>query len=111
MTSYFSVTDLFCGAGGSSLGATQACRGDRGVQIRIAVNHWRKAVDSHAANFHDTDHDCADISQVHPSRYPRTSILIASPECTNYTRAKGKKRKDLYEADLWGNRQRSPGQP
>lgn len=104
MTSYFSVTDLFCGAGGSSLGATQASRGDRGVQVRMAVNHWRKAVDTHAENFKGTDHDCADISQVHPSRYPRTSILIASPECTNYTRAKGKKRKDLHEADLWGNK-------
>jgi DNA (cytosine-5)-methyltransferase 1 len=107
MTSYFSVTDLFCGAGGSSLGAESASRGDRGVQVRIAVNHWRKAVDTHAANFTQTDHDCADISQVHPSRYPRTSILIASPECTNYTRAKGKKRKDLHETDLWGNRQLS----
>lgn len=107
MTSYFSVTDLFCGAGGSSLGATSASRGDRGVQVRMAVNHWRKAVDTHAANFKETDHDCADISQVHPSRYPRTSILIASPECTNYTRAKGKKRKDLHEADLWGTPQLS----
>ena len=107
MTSYFSVTDLFCGAGGSSLGATQASKGDQGVQVRIAVNHWRKAVETHAKNFQETDHDCADISQVHPSRYPRTSILIASPECTNYTRAKGKKRKDLHEADLWGNRQLS----
>jgi len=103
LTSYFSVTDLFCGAGGSSLGATQASRGDRGVQVRIAVNHWRKAVETHATNFQDTDHDCADISQVHPSRYPRTSILIASPECTNYTRAKGKRRKELHERDLWGN--------
>lgn len=104
MTSYFSVTDLFCGAGGSSLGAVQASRGDCGVQVRIAVNHWRKAVNTHAANFPDTDHDCADTSQVHPSRYRRTSMLIASPECTNYTRAKGKKRKELHETDLWGNR-------
>lgn len=67
MTSYFSVTDLFCGAGGSSLGAVQAARQDRGVQVKIAVNHWRKAVDTHAANFQDTEHDCADISQVHPT--------------------------------------------
>ena len=68
MTSYFSVTDLFCGAGGSSLGATQASRGDRGVQVQIAVNHWRKAVDTHAENFKDTDHDCADISASDPRR-------------------------------------------
>jgi DNA (cytosine-5)-methyltransferase 1 len=94
----------FLPSGGSSLGAVQASRGDHGVQVRIAVNHWRKAVETHATNFQDTDHDCADISQVHPSRYPRTSILIASPECVNYSRAKGKKRKNLHERDLWGNR-------
>jgi DNA (cytosine-5)-methyltransferase 1 len=98
---YVSFTDLFCGAGGSSEGARQA---DPRVEIRIAVNHWQLAVDTHAKNFPGTGHDCADISQVHPSRYPSTTFLIASPECTNYTRAKGKRRKDLHEQDLWGNR-------
>lgn len=98
---YVSFTDLFCGAGGSSEGARQA---SSQVQIRIAVNHWHRAVETHARNFPTTDHDCADISQVHPSRYPATTFLIASPECTNYTRAKGKRRKNLHEQDLWGNR-------
>ena len=58
------ITDLFCGAGGSGLGASVV----PGVSLRTAVNHWALAVESHAANFPDTDHDCADISQADPRR-------------------------------------------
>lgn len=94
------VTDLFCGAGGSGLGAHAV----PGVQLRIAANHWRLAVDTHAENFPDADHDCADISQANPRRYPRTDILWASPECTNHSQAKGRKRitaqPDLFDETL-----------
>ena len=34
------------------------------VQLVYAANHWRKAVETHAENFPDTDHAVADISQV-----------------------------------------------
>ena len=40
---------------------------------------------THAANFPDTEHDCADVSQVDPRRYPTTDVLWASPECTNHS--------------------------
>ena len=82
------MTDLFCGAGGSTTGAIQI----PGVRVVMAANHSRHAIDTHQHNHPDTDHDCADVSQVVPSKYPRTDILWASPECTNHTRAKGKKR-------------------
>lgn len=82
------VTDLFCGAGGSSLGASQA-----GGRLRMALNHWDLAIETHNSNFPDADHDCTDISATDPRRYPSTQILIASPECTNHSLAKGKKRK------------------
>ncbi|WP_231644841.1 DNA cytosine methyltransferase, partial [Sciscionella sediminilitoris] len=36
--------------------------------------------------------NCADISQVEPRRYRQTHILWASPECTNHSVAKGRKR-------------------
>ncbi|MBD2760892.1 DNA cytosine methyltransferase [Yimella sp. cx-573] len=84
------VTDLFCGAGGSSSGLKKL----DGVSVRQAANHWRAAVDTHNANHPEADHDCADISQVDPRRYPRTTLLWASPECTNHTGAKGQKRTD-----------------
>lgn len=85
----FTVTDLFCGAGGNSEGAKQA-----GAKIIMAANHWRLAIETHSANHPETEHDCADIRQAHPAWYNRTAMLIASPECTNHSVAKGKKRKN-----------------
>ncbi|MGP4085783.1 DNA cytosine methyltransferase [Streptomyces sp. KR55] len=82
------LTDLFCGAGGSSTGAITV----PGVTVRMAANHARHAIDTHQANHPDTDHDCADLSQVEPRRYPATDILWASPECTNHSIAKGRRR-------------------
>lgn len=92
------VTDLFCGAGGSSSGAITV----PGVQVRMAANHWRLAIETHNENHPSTDHDCADISQVDPRRYPRTDILWASPECTNHSQAKGRKRHVDSTPDLFG---------
>ncbi|MFJ1461797.1 DNA cytosine methyltransferase [Nocardia sp. N2S4-5] len=82
------VTDLFCGAGGSSTGAIQV----PGISVRIASNHWDLAVETHNTNHPTTDHLCADLSQVNPRYFPTTDILWASPECTNHSRAKGQKK-------------------
>jgi DNA (cytosine-5)-methyltransferase 1 len=91
------ATDMFAGAGGTTTGATHA-----GVRVVMASNHWRLAVDSHQANYPETDHDCADINQVDPRRYPSTDVLLASPSCTNHSLAKGARRKNLNQLDLWG---------
>ncbi|SDY63515.1 DNA (cytosine-5)-methyltransferase 1 [Saccharopolyspora shandongensis] len=90
------ITDLFCGAGGSALGATAV----PGLELRMAANHWQTAVDSHQANFPDADHACADISQVNVRRFPTTDLLWASPECTNHSIAQGRKRWE--QPDLFG---------
>jgi DNA (cytosine-5)-methyltransferase 1 len=94
------LTDLFCGAGGSSTGATFV----PGVQVRMAANHWQLAVDTHNTNHPDADHSCADLSQVDPRYFPTTDLLWASPECTNHSQAKGRKREsaqgDLFEKPL-----------
>ena len=91
------MTDLFCGAGGSSTGAVTA-----GVHVVIAANHWKLAVQSHNENHPDTAHDCADISQVDPRRYPTTDILWASPECTNHSQAKGRRKITDSTPDMFG---------
>ena len=101
------ATDLFCGAGGSSEGAKLA-----GVELRMGANHWPKAIEVHQNNFPEAGHDCADISQVDPRRYPRTDILLASPECTNHSSAKGVSRKsqnpNLFDSpDLGAERSRA----
>jgi DNA (cytosine-5)-methyltransferase 1 len=93
------VTDLFCGAGGSSSGLVAA-----GFKVVIAANHWATAIESHQINHPETDHSDADISQVQPTYFPRTDVLWASPECTSHSVAKGVKRQradneTLFELD------------
>lgn len=103
-SSYLTVTDQFCGAGGSSQGvrryAQRAGLGS-GVELRLALNHWKLAIETHATNFPDAIHECTDIQACDPRRYPSTDILITSPECTNHSVAKGRKavtaQLDLYE--------------
>jgi DNA (cytosine-5)-methyltransferase 1 len=102
------VTDLFCGAGGSSIGAEAV----EGVTLAVAANHWQTAIDVHQSHFPEARHDVADISQADPRRYPRTNILLASPECTNHSQAKGisRKRQDpstFDSADLAAERSRA----
>lgn len=90
------VTDLFCGAGGSSSGLVAA-----GFKVVIAANHWQQAIDSHQINHPETEHSSADISQVNPGYFPRTDVLWASPECTNHSVAKGVKRQRVENEALF----------
>jgi DNA (cytosine-5)-methyltransferase 1 len=90
------MTDFFCGAGGSSTGAAAA-----GVQVKMAANHWQLAIDTHSTNHPEAEHDCNDLRAAHPSWYPRTDLAWFSPECTNHSLAKGKKRKNLAQRSFW----------
>lgn len=92
------LTDMFCGAGGSSTGAVQV----PGVVVRAATNHWQLAIDTHNTNHQDADHICADVSQIDPRYFPTSDILWASPECTNHSVAKGRKRA-TGQPDLFGD--------
>lgn len=101
--SYLTATDQFCGAGGSSQGIRNLARKYHGgLEVKLALNHWRLAIETHNTNFPETIHDCTDISASDPRRYPSTDILITSPECTNHSLAKGAKRvksqMDLFSA-------------
>lgn len=91
------VTDLFCGGGGSSTGAVQV----PGVEIRIAANHWDLAVEVHNQNHPDADHAAVDLHEEDPRYFPRTDILWASPECTKWSQASGGKYRSVsVEANL-----------
>ena len=61
------MTDFFCGAGGSSTGAIAV----PGVEVKVAANHWKLAVDVHNANHQDAMHVQADISEYDPRLIPR----------------------------------------
>ena len=82
------LMDWFCGAGGSSQGAHAV----PGVRVTLAANHWLKAIESHAANFPNTDHWRGDIREAPVHRWPVADIFWASPECPQWSNARGKKR-------------------
>src|SRR5438874_577510 len=75
-------TDIFCGAGGSSLGLAAA-----GFELKLAANHWATAIETHAANFRTAEHLCADVNNYDMRRLPRTDVLWASPICTEISPA------------------------
>ena len=62
------------------------------IELKIALNHWKIAIETHQTNFPDTYHECTDVSACEPRRYASTDIFIGSPECTNHSLAKGQKR-------------------
>lgn len=95
--------DFFCGAGGSSTGMVAA-----GVEVRGAANHWALAIETHNTNHPSTEHYLDDLMQAHPANFPYADICWMSPECTNHSLAKGRKRKNITQMDLWGNTQVDP---
>ncbi|MDX3672771.1 DNA cytosine methyltransferase [Streptomyces europaeiscabiei] len=81
-------SDQFAGGGGFAEGAGQV----PGTIVVQGGNHAQHAVATYQANHPHVRVDCADLSQVTPSTWPRTHALWSSPECTWHTVAQGKRR-------------------
>lgn len=91
------VTDIFCGGGGSSTGMIAV----PGVEVIMAANHWDLAVEVHNQNHPGADHAAVDLHEEDPRYFPTTDILWASPECTKWSQASGGKYSSVsVEADL-----------
>jgi DNA (cytosine-5)-methyltransferase 1 len=97
-------TDIFCGAGGSSIGMTAA-----GLELKLAANHWDRAIETHSANFTEAEHLCADVSNYDMRRLPHTDVLWASPICTENSPAGGRKRRPKGQMDLFEENGHVPG--
>ena len=94
MEQTYVVADLFCGAGGFSTGAERAIADLGGRMNLYAINHWAKAIATHSANHPDAWHLIQDVNTVNPASVVKggyLDILIASPECTFHSRARGGK--------------------
>lgn len=80
--------DLFCGAGGSSYGARRA-----GAEIVAGFDMWSTALKCFALNFPGAitfDGDIRDISAKEAKKQiGEVDLILASPECTNHSVAKG----------------------
>ena len=88
------VIDLFCGAGGESQGIHWAMGND--IKL-FAVNHWQRACETHSKNFPADECVCQDIQTVIPTDLVKdraVELMWASPECTNFSVARGGKPMD-----------------
>lgn len=90
--------DLFAGAGGFSTGAVQA-----GCEVLWAANHWPEAVAAHAANHPNTIHLTQDLHQADWTKVPAHDILMSSPSCQGFSRARGTDapRHDTARSTAW----------
>ncbi|MFW6437246.1 MAG: DNA cytosine methyltransferase, partial [Halococcoides sp.] len=115
------IVDLFAGAGGFSEGARQACERLDGVDLvaHIAINHWECAVETHRRNHPDAVQYHSKIEQLDPAtvvaealgvdpgavrsgEIDATIILLAGPECTHFSSARGGKPVDEQQrASPW----------
>ena len=99
------AADLFCGAGGTSTGLSQACEA-AGINVDLlAVNHWTVAIDTHSRNHPEARHLCESLDNVDPRKVipgGRLNLLVASPECTHHSNARGgKPMSDQSRASAW----------
>ena len=80
--------DIFCGAGGSSAGARAA-----GVEIAAGIDMCPTAAATFATNFPDARVFARRLETIRPdslkSETGEIDILLASPECTDHSCAKG----------------------
>jgi DNA (cytosine-5)-methyltransferase 1 len=84
------VIDNFAGGGGASTGIEMAL----GRPVDIAINHSPEAIAMHRANHPGTKHYCENIFNVDPREAcggRPVGLAWFSPDCTHFSRAKGKK--------------------
>ncbi len=94
MTRTYRIADLFCGAGGSSTGAIRAIEALGGQVDLVAVNHWDVAIATHSRNHPKARHFCVNLDSARPEELVpegQLDLLMASPECTYFSRARGGK--------------------
>ncbi len=86
------VVDMFCGAGGTSTGVIEAAE-KMGIDMSlIAINHWDVAISTHSTNHPKMKHYNSDLIYIDPHQAVpsgKLKLLVASPECTHFSRARG----------------------
>lgn len=80
--------DNYCGAGGNTIAFKAA-----GLRGKLAINHSPLAIETHSTNNPELDHACMDMFKVRVERFGYANILVASPECTHHSSAKGSARR------------------
>ncbi len=99
------IIDMFCGGGGESTGLISAAHEyDFDVNIS-AINHWERAIETHAANYPFAEHRVEDVQTINPETLKAavdTDLLWASPGCQHFSVARGgKPRNEQMRAPAW----------
>ena len=82
------IIDCFAGGGGASVGIEMAL----GRPVDIAINHDPMAILMHKVNHPRTRHITEDIFAVDLQKYVKgrnVALMWASPDCTQFSKAKG----------------------
>jgi len=74
------VLDLFCGAGGFSLGFEQA-----GFTVKHAIDNNKLVQETFEYNHPNTEFNCADIKTLDPRDYKNCKVVIGGPPCVNFS--------------------------
>ena len=84
--------DLFCGAGGSSYGARIA-----GADIIAGFDIWKTAINAYQKNFPESITFEGDLREINTENLKKQigeiDLILASPEWTNHSLAKGAKKR------------------
>lgn len=73
------VTDLFSGCGGLSIGFEQA-----GFKIVASYDNWKPAVETYGENFHHTAH----LDELNENtKLPKSTVIIGGPPCQGFSSA------------------------
>lgn len=99
------IVDMFCGGGGESTGITQAAK-QYHFDIKLsAINHWKRAIETHTANYPFAEHYEEPVQNLDPTKVVpggKLDLLWASPECTHHSNARGgRPRSDQSRATAW----------
>ena len=99
------IIDMFCGGGGESTGLISAAH-DYDFDVNMsAINHWERAIETHAANYPFAEHRIEDVQTIDPESLKaavNTDLLWASPGCQHHSRARGgKPRNEQMRAPAW----------
>jgi len=90
---YYTVVDLFCGAGGLTLGFKQAEYKGRRFRVIAAVDVWKRACETYKANHPEVEVICGDIRDVQvksrliEAAKGHADVVIGGPPCEAFSLA------------------------